>query len=72
MKNQFLGINGLYKKWQDWKPIPGTGGAGMLNPHTKPISRYYWDTRHFEWIPKAGILGIKNRYWHGKKIDSMR
>ena len=62
--------NGLYNRWRDWNPI-GVG-VGGINPHTKPISRYYWSLSKFEWIPKAGTLGIKARYWHGKKIDSMR
>ena len=62
--------NSLYNRWRDWKPL-GVG-VGGINPHSKPISRYYWSASHFEWIPKAGTFGIKNRYWHGKKIDSMR
>ena len=62
--------NGLYNRWKNWSPI-GVGVGGM-NPHTKPISRYYWKLSNFEWIPKAGTFGIKNRYWHGKKIDNMR
>jgi len=61
--------NGLYKKWKDWKPI---GTTSLVNPYEKPVSRYYWSLSKFEWIPKAGTLGIKHRYWHGKKIDSMR
>jgi len=60
--------NALYKRWANWKP----NAIQMVNPHTRPISRYFWSTSRFEWIPKAGTLGIKARYWHGKKIDSMR
>jgi len=60
--------NGVYKRWQDWRPSIGI----PINPHTKPISRYFWSESRFEWIPKAGTFGIKDRYWHGKKIDSMR
>ena len=62
--------NSAYKRWANWNPI-GVG-VGGINPHTKPISRYFWSLSRFEWIPKAGTFGIKHRYWHGKKIDSMR
>ncbi len=60
--------NGAYKRWANFRPSM----AIPVNPHTKPISRYFWDRSRFEWIPKAGTFGIKHRYWHGKKIDSMR
>ena len=51
--------------------------AALLNPLTaatavKPISKYYWRTSQFEWIPMPGTIpGIKARNWCGKTIHKL-
>ena len=51
--------------WERWKMKPP---AFMITPHTRPVSRHYWKTQHFEWVPKPGGMGMKSRKWNGKLI----
>ena len=40
---------------------------------TKPVSKYYWRTSQFEWLPMPGTIpGIKSRNWNGKTIHKLR
>ena len=57
--------NGKYKIWENFRPGMG---AAIINPHTRPVSRHYWDINKFEWVPMPGTMGIKSRSWHGKLI----
>ena len=51
--------------------------VALLNPITaavaiKPVSRYYWRTWQFEWLPMPGTIpGIKSRNWNGKTIHKL-
>ena len=51
--------------------------TAMLTPLTaaaaiKPVSRYYWRTSQFEWLPMPGTIpGIKARNWNGKTIHKL-
>ena len=49
----------------------------LLNPMAavgvfKPVSKYYWSTNNFEWMPKPGSFpGVKGRTWEGKTIHKL-
>ena len=49
----------------------------LLNPMAsvgafKPVSKYYWSTNKFEWMPKPGSFpGVKGRTWEGKTIHKL-
>ena len=49
----------------------------LLNPMAsvgafKPVSKYYWSTGKFEWMPKPGSFpGVKGRTWEGKTIHKL-
>ena len=42
-----------------------------MSMQPKPVSRFYWRLRDFEWVPMPGKLGVKPRNWHGKTIHKL-
>ena len=59
-------------QWTQYENSLKPGFNGIVMPLPKPVSKYYWATGKFEWMPKPGSFpGVKGRTWEGKTIHKL-